>query len=210
MEVTKNQLCRHDILSKDCVKCQILAFLSVEGLHKNIIRYHIFKHLKEMQKVWTFNIRCAYLDEREGIEPDEGYEYTGLTMGTCQDVWKTTWPCYKFIFVGSFDAVMGFITCFLLKYSWFALYKEQINVNSGYEEIQKELNNSFLYNQYLEKCVLHTCPDKTMVVNFGGDIDEHYFCINNLEEYMAGYREMMKINIPGIQTGIEEWEEGYI
>lgn len=158
------------------------------------------------QREWIFYIRCASNEEAE-TEPDEGFKYSGLTFGVHDDVSDPDWPCYKIVFNGSFDAVMGFIVCFFYKYAMFDVYKERFSLNCGHPEIQNELDGNFVYNQYLAGCIFKRCPNKTIVVEFDGDIDQCYFCTNNLGEYLAGHYTMLSLHIPDVQIWTYQLDE---
>jgi hypothetical protein len=198
MEIDKKQLCRHELLPSICPTCQIIAFLSCKILRKDVVRAKIFQMLKEMQKSWVLNIRCGSYEETR-YEPDEYSEYGGFVFGTHDDIpLKPNWPCYKIIFAGSFDSLMGFINCFIFQYMQHKWFEYDENIGCEHEEIQKELDKHMLYDKFAEKCPFGNSPERDFVAVYGHDTDNYWHSFKNLEEYVAGHLEMCSIEFPEV------------
>jgi hypothetical protein len=219
MEVDKNRICPHEILSEDCSKCQLLTFCRV-GLLKAVTKNIIAPFVKEGDNFWIFTIRpCA--DYEEGIKRSEvcggemnddyEYKYGGLVF-LGKDGWLSKevpegWPIYKIVFKGTFEALIGFICCFIMKYGQLSILPHiGATVHEDYKDINTRLKDIWQRGGEFHGCIFERCPayDKAYQT-YDPDGKNQYFATNNIEEFMAGYREMADIFIPDVDF----YKDGY-
>jgi hypothetical protein len=214
MEIEKKDLCRHENLIQNCPNCQIHQFLMSKHLRKDILRNKIFPYLKKEQQIWTFDIRGATYEEHLYDPPcSRGPGFGGMIFGTRDDVpLDKQWPCYKLLFMGSKESLMGFMCCFLFKYGTNMIPSlDEYAPEYVSDEIEQEFSQNFSWSDVLKKCMFKRCPDKKAIVIFSTeDLNFHYFATNSIKEFLDGYRKMFDLNIPNIYIQQGPWKEDYI
>jgi hypothetical protein len=197
MEINYNNICNHRILPEDCYKCQTYQLLLINGrigsigrvdrsLQKDVIRAHIFKHLKVDQQAWIFNTSCfnikTLVKQQAWIFNTERFNMKPLSH----------------VYIGSFKAAVGFFIGVSAQFDLSCIEEEPLK--TGYKKIDRELERNLKTLNSMEECIFKLCPERKIAVEL---IDKYgtpyYYALDDDEEFLAGYKNAE--NIKGEERG---------
>lgn len=216
MQVDKKQICSHELLFEDCSTCQLEAFCEIENLQKAVTKNIIAPFVRQQDRSWIFTIRpSAEYEEEIGKMTDE-YKYGGLVFlgkdGFIEGELPEDWPIYKIVFKGSFEALIGFVCCFIMKYGQSSILPKFGPTVHKDKEIDERLTDIWHWGGSLDECIFKRCSDlensfSSAYQTHDAEGTEQYFATKDINEFMAGYKKMKDIFIP--DTEFYEDEYGY-